>query len=259
MSPFGGFWYVLVAYCPVLSGFYGSGNSGSVANNVKLGGLTIQGTDSPTAGLLQLQDFYTVTGGCYDMSSIYGSQGSSIAENVLIWASQLDISLEGPSACRAGTVKIGHFNIGSLYDRNGATDTALSVNDLMKSVTHVIDLKNTANFSLSSAIVNHSLANNLQTQISSTVLGTQAENQNLAGEYVTFAIIENAFQNLTTGTNINFVMSNRVRSNYVYAPKIYDAFTQNIMTAKPLDSGQETGPRHYVAGGKAYPGRMMLY
>lgn len=69
--------------------------------------------------------------------------------------------LEGPSACRAGVAKVGHFNMSSLYDRNGVVGTALSVNDLMKSVTHIYDLKATDRVSLSSAIVNHSLANNL--------------------------------------------------------------------------------------------------
>jgi len=51
------------------------------------------------------------------------------------------MTFEGPSACRAGVVKVGHFNLSSLFDRNGVVGTALSVNDLMKSVTHTYDLK----------------------------------------------------------------------------------------------------------------------
>lgn len=63
---------------------------------------------------------------------------------------------------------------------------------------------------------------------------------------MTFAIIENAFQNLTTGANLNFVLSNSVRANFVYAPKVYDAFTQRLN----FDSRAVPGaPGHYVAGG----------
>lgn len=73
LYPFGSYWYVVVAFCPVLSGYYGPGNSGTLSTSVKLGGLSIQGTNSPTAGILSFSDFYTTSGGCFDMSTIYGS------------------------------------------------------------------------------------------------------------------------------------------------------------------------------------------
>lgn len=48
------------------------------------------------------------------LSSLYGSNGTSIAASVFIWASEISITLEGPSATASGVVHLGYFPLATL-------------------------------------------------------------------------------------------------------------------------------------------------
>lgn len=47
-------------------------------------------------------------------------------------------------------------------------------------------------------------------------------------EMCVFAIIERPFVNITTGTNVPYMASLTLNSNYAFFPKIADAFTKSI-------------------------------
>lgn len=92
------------------------------------------------------------------MTDIYGSQGDTIAQSAFVWASSMEFNLLGANANLSGTVKLGHFTVSSLQGFDAAG--AISVNNLMKAVHTTVDLKalDKASFSLTSAVVNHSIA-----------------------------------------------------------------------------------------------------
>lgn len=93
------------------------------------------------------------------MASLYGSQGDTIAENSFIWASRMNITLSGPNANAAGTVKLGSFTVSSLLTRD--VTSAISISDLMKAVTYELDVKKKAEFTLQAGVVNHSVASSM--------------------------------------------------------------------------------------------------
>lgn len=57
LAAFGSFNYIIIAYCPIMSVFYGPGGVGKLDTATKLGGFLILGTDSPTTTALNLADF----------------------------------------------------------------------------------------------------------------------------------------------------------------------------------------------------------
>lgn len=57
----------------------------------------------------------------------------------------------------------------------------------------------------------------------------------LGGEVVAFAIIEKPFANITTGAVMPYTMDVEVKSNYVYNPKLWDAFSMSLDTGKVGD------------------------
>lgn len=103
--------YMLILYCPVLSIGYGSGNTGYFPTNTKLGGLVMTQVDDPNQQVFSLLDFQITTKGI-PLSSIYGNQGQNLAKSSFIWASELDMTLEAPAACEAGSVVYGQICLG---------------------------------------------------------------------------------------------------------------------------------------------------
>lgn len=165
------------------------------------------------------------------MSSIYGSQGDTIAETAFVWATRLDIQLRAPSANAAGTIHTGYFTLSSLLTRD--KNTQININQLMQSVTKSIDIKKRAGITLYNSVVNHSIASNLD-MIASPEF---TEEKDLGEEYVVFAIIERPFTSLTSAANVSYTMSCKVSSNYSFAPKLWDAFSMGLQEDdKPASS-----------------------
>ena len=174
------------------------------------------------------------------MAQIYGSQGDTIAESSFVWASKITFNLLGTTANTSGVVKIGHFTVSSLYDRDSTTN--ISLQDLNKAVDTQIPLKKTSKFTLTSAIVNHSIANSLN---KSVVASGHAEEFDLGAEIIAFAIVEKPFTDLSTGNAQNYSMDYQVDSNYVAMPKLWDSFSNSLPLAAEVDLR-----RNYVWGRK---------
>lgn len=73
----------------------------------------------------------------------------------------------------------------------------------------------------------------------------------MGSEYITFAIVEAPFRNLTTGALSSYGLAVDVRSNYVFNPIVYDAFSHslevpNTLTLYPSDGNP--GPKHLIEG-----------
>lgn len=77
------------------------------------------------------------------------------------------------------------------------------------------------------------------------------EELSLGGEVVAYAIIERPFAALTTGDRMNFVMDVKVSSNYVFHPKLWDAFSNSldlgldVSRIDELIEGKKKGPSTY--------------
>lgn len=126
-------------------------------------------------------------------------------------------------ANRAGQVKIGYIQFNSFFERDQAA--TLSINDLMKSSIKTVSLQKTNKFSLKAGVVNHELVNALGNVFTTANL---SEQKDLGGEVIAFAIIEKPFVAIDGNTNINFIMDYRVRANYAFSPKVYDAFANAL-------------------------------
>lgn len=114
MANLGSSKYQLIMYAPVLSALYGDSAFGSTT---KLGGLLIMQVDDPAAKVATFSDFYSTSGEAYSMASLYGTQGTTIAESALIWASKMHMTLEAPVTNTSGSVIYGSFPFSSLMDR----------------------------------------------------------------------------------------------------------------------------------------------
>jgi hypothetical protein len=91
----------------------------------------------------------------------------------------------------SGSVRMGYFPLSSLIDKTTGESTALTINNLLKSV------RSTQKYVgqpvvLTSAIVNHDLVNTMQDNFDTSDWG-------FASEYVVFAILENPY--MTIGTS----------------------------------------------------------
>jgi len=156
-APCGSKRYQIIAYCPVLTAMNGNAAFGTTT---KLGGLTTMQTDDPNATIFTFTDFYSTTADeAYSMSDIYGSQGTSIANNAFIWASELSMILEAPRADVSGSVSYGHFPLSSLVARDSVAE--LTLNDMRKSVTGVHSFTESPTITLSCAVVNHEIVNRM--------------------------------------------------------------------------------------------------
>lgn len=157
------------------------------------------------------------------MSDIYGSQGDTIGESAFIWASNMRISLLGANATKSGTIKLGHFTLSSMFDRDVLN--TIAINDLNMAVHTTIPIKDNATFNLHSGIVNHDLANTLSRKIDVT---SSVEEMDMGGEVIAFAIIQRPFTSLETSGNVAYSINVQVSSNYAFMPKLWDAFSKSL-------------------------------
>lgn len=118
------------------------------------------------------------------MSTLYGSQGDTFAENAFIWASRASFTLEAPEATCAGKIHTGFFPLSSLVDKVSAS--SVSIAQLRQSTTNSIDIKQKTRFDLTVGVVNHSLVNTLLSKHTT-------DDFTFASEIVAFAIVENGF------------------------------------------------------------------
>lgn len=87
--------YHVIMYCPSLSILYGPGSSPNIPTSSKLGGYYHVCTNQTSTDIASLSHFISTTKGALAMSSMYGSQGDTIAQNAFIWASEIEFSLLG--------------------------------------------------------------------------------------------------------------------------------------------------------------------
>jgi len=139
--------YTLITLSPTLSALKGPATYG----NAIMSGYTIQQTDDVSAPILKLSSYYDQYV-ALNLSALYGSNGTSIASSVFVWASEIMLTLEGPAAIASGAVHIGFFPLAVL--QNAGT---LSINQLRNAVSATLDVKETTSFRLTNAVVNHDL------------------------------------------------------------------------------------------------------
>jgi len=80
----------------------------------------------------------------------------------------------------------------------------------------------TLDFKIRSAMVNNNLVYQQQ------ALGTSLDDPAYSGEIISYAIIERAAVNLTTGANSQYSLSYSVSSNGVFVPLAQDAFANSL-------------------------------
>lgn len=98
------------------------------------------------------------------MSGVYGSQGDTIGESAMIWASKLKLAIEAPAALVSGAVTYGITTYGSIVKRDESNP--ITINDLMRTATHTRRFApNSMTVDLQSAVVNHDLVSNLNSNI----------------------------------------------------------------------------------------------
>jgi len=141
----------------------------------------------------------------------------------MTWATQIDVIMSAAAANAAGVVDIGFITLNSLIERD--INNPITINDLKRSVVKRIDVKKTARFSLSAAIVNHSIVNALDKKLDTLA---NAESQDFGNEVVCFAIIQKPYVALTSGDNVRFIIDVQVNANYIYNPKLWDSFSMSL-------------------------------
>lgn len=123
--------YTLITMSPTLSALKGPATFG----NAVMAGYTIQQVADVSAPVLKLATYYDAYA-ALNLSALYGSNGTSIASSVFVWATEILFTLEGPSATASGAIHIGFFPLATL--QNGGT---LSINQLRNAVTTTLDIK----------------------------------------------------------------------------------------------------------------------
>jgi hypothetical protein len=221
-KPLGTCRYTLIAYSPILSALYGA--STGLGASSKLAGLIIVQTDELDTGeILRFADFDDIKD-AYTMSDLYGSNGSDVYNNAMIWASRIEGQTVGPQANLAGVAKYGFFNIGSMFDDGVATNFTL--NNLKTSIFHEESLKETqGKFSLQNAIVNHDIGMKMGLSFSNV-----SDDNAFASEYVAFVILEAPYQSISDGNLMQFSIDAVVRSNYVANPRVTNAFARGLVS-----------------------------
>lgn len=99
-------------------------------------------------------------------------------------------------------------------------------------------------FNLRSAIVNNNLVYQQQ------AVGTALDDPAYSGEIISYAIIERAAVNLTTGANALYSLSYDVRCNGVFVPLASDAFANSL--ARTMDSPGLQDPLPGITTGIQY-------
>lgn len=76
--------------------------------------------------------------------------------------------------------------------------------------------------------MNHEIVNLLSAKVSTPA---SSEELSLGGEVIAFAIIERPFVNIAVSTTlVDFLINVQIRSNYVFNPKLWDAFSNSLDT-----------------------------
>jgi hypothetical protein len=209
--------YQVWAYSPVLSLLYGGGGTGEMPTNTKLGGLFVSQTDSSTFAVLGFPDFGR-TLDAYSLASLYGSQDGGFATSVFVWASELSITLEAPSATASGVVAHGVLPIASLYNSGGPL--SLSIQDLKKAVYKTSKLSTSTKIRVSAGVVNHDIIGRLSSN--------NATWEDLGSEVISYIIIEKAFTPINGAGVIPYVANISVSSNFAFFPKASDALARSV-------------------------------
>lgn len=158
------------------------------------------------------------------MSGLFGSQGDTIGENAFTWASQLVMNINVPAANLTGTVSYGYITLNSLHARDDVA--AISINDLLRTSTRTVAITpNTKSVTLSAGVVNHDIVSYMNVNVG---LSGGLEMNVFGGEVVAYAIIHRPGQNITAGSNTPYAIDATVRCNYVYTPKLWDAFARSL-------------------------------
>jgi len=170
------------------------------------------------------QDWWYQTNYASTMTSVYGSDATSIASRAFVWASEIDIKMVAPAANIVGTYYEGVINNGQLAAGN------LTVNQLIAISNRIEGGKN--GYKLKGSIVNHQLAFWQQQY----AVG-DADNDL---ESIHYVILQTPVMSITTGTTTPFSIIANVASNYLLWPRANDTFANSIGNSM-VHSGVSTG------------------
>jgi len=115
----------------------------------------------------------------------------------MIWAHEMDIVLNGPLANQSGVVYCGHFPFGSLLSSNNDTQSNFTLSQLINNCSKQFKMGQEP-IQLVNAIVN----NDLVFQMGMTMDELETNHSKFSNEYVAYAIIENAFRSIDTGSSV---------------------------------------------------------
>lgn len=108
--------FYCIFFCPTLT--YTTGPTGF--GNARLGGVYTMSTSNLGDPVANMSNFFSPYFGM-TAADVYGSDGSSIAPQIFVWASELSITLEAPEANKSGAVHFGMFPVGSLSNTGSYT------------------------------------------------------------------------------------------------------------------------------------------
>jgi len=98
--------YVLIAFCPIATSFYGDGGVSNFPTTTKLGGVVYQQSPNISSVALWASRFENVVGG-RSMAQVYGSDMQGFSSRGFVWAAEVDYEMNCPNATLAGTVYTG--------------------------------------------------------------------------------------------------------------------------------------------------------
>jgi len=107
--------YLVIAWCPSTTAFFGDGGASNVPTTEKLGGFSMQqfkssDFSSPAISRRFFQDARVMQ----TMKRFYGSDFSGFSEGGFMWSAEADISLLAPLADFVGAVYTGTLTYGQL-------------------------------------------------------------------------------------------------------------------------------------------------
>jgi hypothetical protein len=107
--------YLLIAWCPSTTAFFGDGGTSNIPASDKLGGLAMQQFKAADFGTPALsRSFFQDARSMQPMTRVYGSDFSGFSDGGFMWSAEADISLLAPLADFVGAVYTGTLTYGQL-------------------------------------------------------------------------------------------------------------------------------------------------
>lgn len=187
-----------------------------------------------------------VTQFSYRLQDFLQGDPSEYSTAVQTWASAIDFSFTIPQANIAGNIWTGSFQFRQMFDQDGNW-SKLSVQNLVAIAqkVHRLSPVDSSQLSLKSGIVSHSVLMNAPIDFSA-ILGTgiQTGFNPYQAEIISYAVVENAARDITSGKLYPFTIGYNLRGNLAFFPKPQNALTNNLFRGSLFNGNTFDRPNH---------------